>query len=45
MRSSMCAVNEAVQAGLESGANTMLTFGRYEGALHRFNEEVEKFLA
>jgi len=38
------AVNEAVQAGLESGANTALTFGRYEGALHRFNEEVEKFL-
>lgn len=38
------AVNEAVQAGLESGANTVLTFGRYEGALHRFNEEVEKFL-
>ncbi|WP_421979385.1 aromatic ring-hydroxylating oxygenase subunit alpha [Roseibium sp.] len=39
------AVNEAVQAGLESGANTVLTFGRYEGALHRFNEEVKKFLA
>ncbi|WP_306141669.1 aromatic ring-hydroxylating dioxygenase subunit alpha [Roseibium sp. MMSF_3412] len=38
------AVNEAVQSGLESGANAVLTFGRYEGALHRFHEEVEKFL-
>lgn len=39
------AVNEAVQEGLESGANAVLTFGRFEGALNRFNEEVEKFLA
>ncbi|MEO1115023.1 MAG: aromatic ring-hydroxylating dioxygenase subunit alpha [Pseudomonadota bacterium] len=38
------ALNEAVQDGLASGANKSLTFGRYEGALHRFNEEVEKFL-
>ncbi|WP_434055869.1 MAG: SRPBCC family protein [Roseibium sp.] len=38
------ALNEAVQSGLESGANTALTFGRYEGALHRFNEEIEKYL-
>ncbi len=37
-------VNEAVQAGLASGANEFLTFGRYEGALHRFNDEVEKRL-
>jgi len=35
------AINEAVQTGLESGANSDLTFGRYEGALHRFNEVVE----
>ena len=34
-------INEAVQAGLCSGANDHLTFGRYEGALERFNAEVE----
>lgn len=37
-------LNEDVQAGLSSGANAELTFGRYEGALARFNEEVEKRL-
>ena len=37
-------VNEAVQAGLVSGANDYLTFGRYEGALHAFNTEVERRL-
>lgn len=35
------ALNEAVQSGLGSGANTALTFGRFEGALHRFNAEIE----
>lgn len=30
-----------VQERLASGANVALTFGRYEGALHRFNAEVE----
>lgn len=34
-------VNISVQAGLESGANDALTFGRFEGALHRFNAQIE----
>ncbi len=34
-------LNEQVQAGLASGAPDRLTFGRYEGALDRFNAEVE----
>ncbi|MET1412249.1 SRPBCC family protein [Roseibium sp. HPY-6] len=38
------AVNEAAQDGMASGANEFLTFGRYEGALHRFNAEVERRL-
>jgi phenylpropionate dioxygenase-like ring-hydroxylating dioxygenase large terminal subunit len=33
-----------IQSGLESGANDALTFGRYEGALDRFNKEIEKAL-
>lgn len=33
-----------VQAGFASGANDLLTFGRYEGALDRFNREVEAAL-
>ena len=37
-------INEAVQAGIASGANTALTFGRYEGALDTFNKEVESRL-
>ena len=37
-------VNEAVQSGLASGTNAFLTFGRYEGALEEFNQEVEKRL-
>lgn len=37
-------INEAVQAGLDSGANDALTFGRYEGALNAFNREVERHL-
>ena len=36
------AINEAVQSGFESGVNTTLTFGRYEGALDSFNLEVER---
>ncbi|MEO0423742.1 MAG: aromatic ring-hydroxylating dioxygenase subunit alpha [Pseudomonadota bacterium] len=31
---------ESMQAGMGSGANTALRFGRFEGALHRFNETV-----
>lgn len=38
------AINEQVQAGLSTGANAALTFGRYEGALNRFNAEVEAHL-
>ncbi len=37
-------INEAVQSGLASGANSTLTFGRYEGALHTFNARVEAAL-
>ena len=37
-------INEQVQAGLETGANTELTFGRYEGALDKFNAVVEQHL-
>ncbi len=36
------AINEAVQSGFESGVNTTLTFGRYEGALDSINLEVER---
>ncbi len=38
------AINTQVQAGLATGANVALTFGRYEGALNRFNAEVEAHL-
>lgn len=37
-------IGEAIQSGLESGANTHLTFGRYEGALHRFARTVQAAL-
>ncbi|MEL7100171.1 MAG: aromatic ring-hydroxylating dioxygenase subunit alpha [Pseudomonadota bacterium] len=37
-------LNEAQQAGLMSGAQTHLTFGRYEGALAAFNAGVNKLL-
>ncbi|MCI5094693.1 MAG: aromatic ring-hydroxylating dioxygenase subunit alpha [Rhodobacteraceae bacterium] len=33
-----------IQAGLDSGANDALTYGRYEGALDRFNAEIEAVL-
>ena len=35
------AIGEGIQAGLMSGANTHLTFGRYEGALNAFNKLVD----
>lgn len=38
-------INQQVQGGLNSGANEALTFGRYEGALNRFNVEVEARLS
>ncbi|WP_300529097.1 SRPBCC family protein [Maricaulis sp.] len=34
-------VNEAVQSGLASGANSELNFGRFESALHKFNSDIE----
>ena len=37
-------IGESIQAGLASGANTHLTFGRFEGALAVFNAEVERRL-
>lgn len=34
-------IGEAIQSGLTHGANDALTFGRFEGALHAFNEVVD----
>ncbi|MEL6737985.1 MAG: SRPBCC family protein [Pseudomonadota bacterium] len=34
------ALGEGIQAGLTSGANSELTFGRFEGALTAFNQTV-----
>lgn len=39
------AMGVSVQKGFSSGANSNLTFGRFEGALDRFNREVETVLA
>ena len=38
------AIGESIQAGLESGANDRLTFGRFEGALAEFNAIVDSHL-
>ena len=35
------AIGESIQSGLASGANDELRFGRFEGALDRFNRIVE----
>ncbi len=37
-------IGESIQAGLESGANEHLTFGRFEGALGEFNRCVDQRL-
>ena len=37
-------IGEAIQSGLSHGVNEALTFGRFEGALHAFNEVVEQRL-
>ncbi|MEM7284016.1 MAG: SRPBCC family protein [Pseudomonadota bacterium] len=37
-------IGEEIQAGLKSGANEYLTFGRFEGALDRFNRVVNERL-
>ncbi|MEM8982148.1 MAG: SRPBCC family protein [Pseudomonadota bacterium] len=36
------AIGESIQAGLGTGANTHLTFGRFEGALAAFNRLVDE---
>ena len=38
-------IGESIQAGLESGANDHLTFGRFEGALAEFNRCVGERLS
>lgn len=38
-------VVEAVQKGLRSGANTVLTFGLFEGALTHLHREIERAIA
>ncbi|MEM9384205.1 MAG: SRPBCC family protein [Pseudomonadota bacterium] len=38
------ALAESMQAGMASGANAALRFGRFEGALHRFNETIRAHL-
>jgi phenylpropionate dioxygenase-like ring-hydroxylating dioxygenase large terminal subunit len=37
-------VGEAIQAGIDSGANEVFRFGRFEGALAAFNESVDRHL-
>ncbi|NIO38784.1 MAG: ring-hydroxylating oxygenase subunit alpha, partial [Burkholderiales bacterium] len=37
-------IGENIQAGLKTGANEALTFGRFEGALAAFNENVNSRL-
>ncbi|MDF1735369.1 MAG: SRPBCC family protein [Minwuia sp.] len=37
-------IGESIQSGLDTGANDQLTFGRFEGALHRFNRAVEQMI-
>jgi len=38
-------LGEGIQKALASGANTELRFGRFEGALARFNQQVEALIA
>ena len=37
-------IGEGIQAGLASGANDVLTFGRFEGALDQFNRTIDAFI-
>lgn len=37
-------IGESIQAGLKTGANDVLTFGRFEGALAAFNQNVNSRL-
>ena len=36
-------IGESIQAGLATGANEHLTFGRFEGALPEFNRVVKRY--
>ena len=36
-------IGESVQAGLTTGANEHMTFGRFEGALPEFNRVVKRY--
>ena len=38
-------LGEGIQRGMSSGANTHLNFGRFEGALARFNQFVDEAIA
>ena len=38
-------IGESIQSGLSSGANAALHFGRFEGALDRFDRTVDAELA
>lgn len=38
------ALAEGIQAGLVSGANESFIFGRFEGALARFNQTIERYV-
>ena len=39
------AIGEGIQRGLQSGANEHLNYGRFEGALDRFNRSVDAAIA
>ena len=38
------AIGESIQSALASGANEQMTFGRYEGALARFNATIADYI-
>ncbi len=38
-------LNEGIQRGIASGANTHYTFGRFESALEAFNRQIESYLS
>ena len=38
------AIGESIQAGVTSGANASMQFGRFEGALDRFNQSIAHYL-
>lgn len=37
-------IAESIQSGLDTGANDVLTFGRFEGALKTFNDKIDSLL-